>query len=1128
MKKIVPILFLILFSFNLNAQNTEKKVILQAFWWDYTNVNYTNSWASYLTELAPRLKDMGIDAIWIPPSYKNSGTNSVGYSPFDHYDLGDKYQKGSTTTRFGTKDEFLRMVAVMHANGIEVIQDIVLNHVDGAGATNSTGGLDPEPTYSNATNNGFKNFRYVSYATPVGASTPTADEYLSRSGRWSKNYQNFHPHVGHNASNDDWTEPFWGPDFCYGYQQDGTGNGYGQSTNATCGVCHNPTQASGYNRDQARNWLTWFVKQTDVDGFRWDAVKHFPHFVVQDLSYNVKYLNGWASRGEHMLNFGEFVGGGTTLDNWVNDVAGSNGGSEKLIGAIDFGLRGAFYGIITGSGGYDLSQVPAAQQQERVTYYPNTNTYVHLTIPFVNNHDTYRPIVDGDGNITGWNTADELAPHIDPNDPRLSAVYALNFALDGNPLVFFEDLFNVNNTGKRFIHEPTNTTDLPHNSDIENLIWCHQNLGFKAGPYKVRGHSGNTNDHIIIERSGKAIISVTDNWSTWQSDWVDSDFPPGTVLKDYGNSNANTTTVQNDQRVLISTPPCDGSETRRGYSVWAPVGLDNNTYDPPRSPLTTQEWEMANDLGDSHCESLQQGGELPDNSIEWRTVGKIFVQQGKTINMEVYGQTSNSITIALFDNNGSQFFERNSPSPIIETHNPSFTGWVVIKIRNTTSNYVGQKCWVKIQYTAPKTVDTKAFPSNLEYALWNGEMDSDFTNCSNWHEGKQPNSNKGAIIPTGTLNEPVISSNVTIKSIEVENGTTLTVNGTSRILLRGGDYINNGTVNFTGCGEVRFVEGIGSTAPSHIIGNGDFCKIIVDNQNGVILETDVSISDVLEFKDGHLVLDSYDLTLGENANITNANANSYIVTKNSPTAQNFVIQHIDSNEKLYPIGTPTAYTPVKVLHQGSKQPYKIRVFEDVYELAFQGNLVTGQDTIVQLTWELVETIETEQLKAKIQWESNEGNDFNAERASVVSFSNTDNQWYRVNSTVTSSNSPRIIENSEDGLDGSTYISIFDTLHSLIAIPNNNGGGGNEGDVVFTASPNPSKGNLQLKTTGNYQNEEIALTIYSIDGKLVHQTSGNLSEVNANLQENFSNFYRGVYILNIEYQSEFSRIRVLKN
>jgi glycosidase len=1125
MKKLLSILFLFLFAFHTNAQNTEKKVVLQAFWWDYTNSNYTNSWANYLTELAPRLKTMGIDAIWIPPSYKNSGTNSVGYSPFDHYDLGDKYQKGATTTRFGTKDEFLRMVAVMHANGIEVIQDVVLNHVDGAGATNSAGGQDPEPTYSMATNSGFKNFRYICYATPEGNTSATADDYLSRTGRWSKNYQNFHPHAGHNAYNDDWTQPFWGPDFCYGYQQDGTGNGYGQSTNATCGLCHNPNQASNYNRDEARNWLTWFVKQTDIDGFRWDAVKHFPHFVVQDLSYNVKYLNGWASRGENMLNFGEFVGGGSDLDNWVNNVAFSNGGSEKLIGAMDFGLRGAFYGIIAGNGGYDLSQVPGAQHQERVTYYSSTNTYVHRTIPFVNTHDTYRPILDSDGNITGWNTANELAAHIDPNDPRLAAAYALNFALDGNPLIFFEDVFNINNTSKRFTHEPTNTTDLPANSSIANLIWCHQNLDFKAGPYKVRGHSGNANDHLIIERGGKAIISVTDSWTNWQTDWVDSDFAPGTVLKDYGNSNSGTTTVQNDKRVQISTPPCNGSATRRGYAIWAPVGQDNDTYTPDRSALTTQEWEMADDLGDSHCESLQQGGQLPDNSTAYRTVGKIYVQQGKTVNFEIYGQTSNSITLTLLDIEGNSFYERSGAAPLIETHTPQFSGWITIKIRNTSNSYAGQKCWVKAKYTGPTVVDTKANPSILENAVWTGEIDSDFLNCSNWLEGKKPSASKGAIIPVNTPNVPIVNSNILIKSIEIENGATLTIDGNSRITLRGGDYINNGTVHLTGCGEVRFVEGF-TAVPSRIVGNGDFCKLIIDNQNGVLLETDVNISSILEFKDGHLILDNHHLVIGENASIQNANATTYIISKNSPTAQGLVSQHIDNNEKLYPIGTATAYTPVTVSHQGSKQPYKIRVFEDVYASGFQGNLLNGQDSIVKLTWQLEETIGVEKLKAKVQWSGYEGNGFNPANASIASFTN--DSWKRVNSTIVSSGSPRMVESVEGELDNSAYIAIMDTLHSLIATPNNGGNPGNENPVVFTASPNPSKGSTQLLAEGNYKNEEIVLTIYSMDGKLVRQTKGSLSDVNEDLQANFKDLYRGVYIFSIEYQNEWTRLRVLKN
>jgi len=95
----------------INAQQRVKKVVVQAFWWDYWNNNFRFKWADYLTELAPRLKALGVDAIWVPPNYKNDGPGSVGYGPFDQYDLGDKNQKGETLsdtvrTRSGTKDEW--------------------------------------------------------------------------------------------------------------------------------------------------------------------------------------------------------------------------------------------------------------------------------------------------------------------------------------------------------------------------------------------------------------------------------------------------------------------------------------------------------------------------------------------------------------------------------------------------------------------------------------------------------------------------------------------------------------------------------------------------------------------------------------------------------------------------------------------------------------------------------------------------------------------------------------------------------------------------------------------------------------------------------------------------------------
>ena len=224
-KTLVLVLFLLLrSSYYSNAQPSEtvSKVVLQGFWWDYYNNNFRNGWANYLTELAPRLKALGIDAVWIPPSAKNQSASSVGYVPFDLYDLGDKYQKQQgDSTRSGTKDELLRMIAVLHANGIEVIEDMVLNH---NADPNSNGGLDPETAYSTQSAGGFKNFRYVSYKTP--RVDESQNDYWTRSGRWAKNYPNFHPNFANNCNSGDICGTFWGPDIDFE-----TPGAFGQSSN---------------------------------------------------------------------------------------------------------------------------------------------------------------------------------------------------------------------------------------------------------------------------------------------------------------------------------------------------------------------------------------------------------------------------------------------------------------------------------------------------------------------------------------------------------------------------------------------------------------------------------------------------------------------------------------------------------------------------------------------------------------------------------------------------------------------------------------------------------------------------------------------------------------------------------
>ena len=328
----------ILWGSNLNAQvnPTNRQLVLQGFWWDYWNANYPNGWSNYLAELAPRLKDMGIDAVLIPPTIKNIGTNSVGYAPFDHYDLGDKYQKNSVKTRMGDKDELLRMVAVLKANGIEVIQDIVLNHITGAGSASSGGGGQDVSALDDGTTNKYKNFRYACYAT--SAINETATNYLSRAGRFSKNWQNFYPNNNNICCTNDINSPFWGPDISY------ESNAFGLSGNAS----YNPSQSTDYMRSGMRNWLIWYKKQVGWDGVRIDAVKHFPSYATEDFLWNLQNNALWANGTNNMFAVGEYVGNMTELDNWANAV-------QNRAGTFDFSLRFALQDVITQNGNYNLS-----------------------------------------------------------------------------------------------------------------------------------------------------------------------------------------------------------------------------------------------------------------------------------------------------------------------------------------------------------------------------------------------------------------------------------------------------------------------------------------------------------------------------------------------------------------------------------------------------------------------------------------------------------------------------------------------------------------------------------------------------------------------------------------------------
>ncbi|EDY81657.1 Alpha amylase, catalytic domain subfamily, putative [Verrucomicrobiia bacterium DG1235] len=108
------------------------RVMMQGFYWDVP----AGTWYATMAEKAAELRNMGsgqgIDRMWFPPPSKGeSGPHSMGYDPYDYFDLGQYSQKGTVRTRFGTQTELKAVLSAYREQGIVCMADIVLNHRSG-------------------------------------------------------------------------------------------------------------------------------------------------------------------------------------------------------------------------------------------------------------------------------------------------------------------------------------------------------------------------------------------------------------------------------------------------------------------------------------------------------------------------------------------------------------------------------------------------------------------------------------------------------------------------------------------------------------------------------------------------------------------------------------------------------------------------------------------------------------------------------------------------------------------------------------------------------------------------------------------------------------------------------------
>ncbi|GBC93989.1 Alpha-amylase [bacterium HR15] len=142
--------------------------ILQWFETDYRTI----------MQRLPEVVLAGYGALYLPSPVKSGGGGfSTGYNPYDHFDLGDRLQKGTVATNYGTTQELIELINLAHRLGLEVYCDLVVNHADNRASTaiDRYPGLIPEDFHIRSTADPTNNELDFNNAPPFGFGTLNYD-----------------------------------------------------------------------------------------------------------------------------------------------------------------------------------------------------------------------------------------------------------------------------------------------------------------------------------------------------------------------------------------------------------------------------------------------------------------------------------------------------------------------------------------------------------------------------------------------------------------------------------------------------------------------------------------------------------------------------------------------------------------------------------------------------------------------------------------------------------------------------------------------------------------------------------------------------------------------------------------
>ncbi|MDB6125231.1 MAG: hypothetical protein JWQ71_4224 [Pedosphaera sp.] len=289
------------------ARHARGEAMLQLF-----NVNW-----DALIQKMPEIAEAGYTSLWLPPPAKAGSVFSVGYDLFDPFDLGDKNQRGTVRTMYGTKAQLLQVVEMAHRFGIRVYFDNIMNHrgfdvpgFNGSTPTNLYPAMRPQDfhlqtlsggTYQNWPGIGdFNNVTEVQNQ-PLFGLIDIANEPGSVNNNFGTNLGNTIPKISfiRQPNNRD-------------YYMDPSGVSLGgpwRPFNGTNGV----PVTEDVNAYLIRAAM-WMLNETKCDGFRFDAVKHVPSGFFGDTSATP---NGYTGALQTMFDYVHGYGNNVTGNGYV-------------------------------------------------------------------------------------------------------------------------------------------------------------------------------------------------------------------------------------------------------------------------------------------------------------------------------------------------------------------------------------------------------------------------------------------------------------------------------------------------------------------------------------------------------------------------------------------------------------------------------------------------------------------------------------------------------------------------------------------------------------------------------------------------------------------------------------------